>query len=190
MGKRRTPNPKNGSGVFLDHLHHDLLPETFRDPSRMSVRFFCISLCWGWAWLRHPFPPNCHFPSGRPSGKPSGSFREPSGTAVFCNIVFFHICPRKNNFDDSSVSSSGISKNLKNAINENEELIEKQKELDTELIRLKTKAATSQSQYESMKKENSRLTDTVQKVRTSNRKYSQKIPTPPKGVFEHGFTRL
>ena len=104
MGKCRTPNPKNGSGVFLDHLHHDLLPETFRDPSRMSVRFFCISLCWGLAWLRHPFPPNCHFPSGRPSGKPSGSFREPSGTAVFCSITFFHIFPRKSNFANSYIS--------------------------------------------------------------------------------------
>jgi len=68
-----------------------------------------------------------------------------------------------------------INKNLKNVIEENQQLVDEQKRLESEIQRLKSENNTNKSQYRKSEVERSNLTNKIKDVRALNRKYSSEI---------------
>ena len=80
--------------------------------------------------------------------------------------------------DDVSIKEKQIveiNKNLKNAIEENQRLTEANKKITDEMGQLKNEHQEGSSRYEELKKERDGLAETIEQVRSTNRKYSQQL---------------
>ena len=68
-----------------------------------------------------------------------------------------------------------INKSLKNVIEENQRLVDKNRELESEVKKLRTENSSGKERFEGLQRDRDELANQVREVRSNNRKYSKDI---------------